>query len=48
MTDKKQGLYFEGTAQDAKDILTRLAIENPDMTIREYLDKYHTDFLILN
>jgi len=45
---KRRGIYFAGSSRDAKAITTRLATENPNMTISEYLNKYHKDLLILN
>lgn len=43
-----KGLFFKGTAKDAEAISKRLAIENPEMTISEYLKKHNKEVMVLN
>ena len=47
MKDKPKGLYIIGTGKEVDAIINRIIAENPNMTLKEYLDKYHKDILIL-
>ena len=40
-------LIIRGTTGEVERILCRLAKDNPNMTIKEYLDKYSKDVMVL-
>ena len=47
MKPQNKKLIIAGTCKDCMSIIDRLVSENPDMTIQEYLDKWHKELLIL-
>jgi len=46
-SDNNKTLIIAGDCKECNAIIDRLIAENPEMTVKEYLNKYHKDILIL-
>jgi len=46
-TKKNKALFIAGTCEECNAIINRLVAEEPDMTIKEYLEKHQKEILIL-